>query len=227
MIIASCATIYERRDMLKESIDSLKSQVDLVVVNCGYDDCLSDFENVVFRPHNEKQPSEAKFRLGSIIENASWHFTFDDDIHYPANYVAKHLETHSKFENPIISCVHGSVFLKSPMENYFSDRRLIRLQKKSKQTTCHSCGTGTICYSPSAIRFLRSDFDHNNMDDLYVSKKASKHGIPVIAVARPARWLRINRNNKKTPRICSSARRRTKKLTSLANEILENSFLEI
>lgn len=196
MILASCSTIPERKHFLLDAVNSIKKYVDRVVVNCGYTDVFKNFDNVTFVPHNFRIPDQYKFKVD--LSGIDYHLTFDDDILYPKDYVYKHLDMQERFGYDV-TCVHGSIFTKSPITNFFKDRIVFHFKFDCVSRTVNIPGTGTLCYQPKKISFPLDYFENDNMSDVFVGIKCKKEGKSIAMLGRHANWTKENLKFLETP----------------------------
>lgn len=216
MIAASCSTIPERKHMVLDTINTIKNQVDRVIVNCGYSDIPKGFENVEFVSHPSRIPDQYKFNIP--LDGVSFHLTFDDDLFYPPDYVEKHIDKQNRFGYSI-SCVHGSIFKQCPIKNFFRDRIIYHYKFDNISRVIDLPGTGTLCYQPSKIQFPLSIFRESNMADIFVALKCKNEGIPIIMIGRNAGWIRDNLKVLQTPMLYNKFANNCSRHTNLINEV--------
>lgn len=215
MIIASCSTILERRHLILEAVNSIRTQVNKVIVHCGYENVHKNFDNVTFIPHDWKVPDQFKFNVST--EGIDYHLTFDDDILYPKDYVIRHIDLQYRL-GYVISTVHGSIFRKSPITNFFKDRDVYHYKFDIVGREIDLPGTGTLCYQPKKISFPFDYFEKWNMTDIYVALRCKELGQKIAMLGRNANWLRDNMKVVGTPDLYSRFLHNHQEQTDLANK---------
>lgn len=192
--IAGIASIPCREQSLRQALDSIRPQVDHVeVVLNGYEavpDWLRDPRITVTASQDVGDHADnAKF-LGLEKYDDCTYFAIDDDILYPADYVARMLECMSRYGGRAAVGVHGAFVPERP--GTFLQRRVWCFWEGLPfDAPCSYAGTGTIALSremmPSSPLSLFTD---TGMSDLFVASSLKMRRIPVICVGRPEGWLR-------------------------------------
>lgn len=116
-------------------------------------------------------------------------FTVDDDIKYPRDYVARHVEAIEQRPNAI-SCVHGSR-IRPGFARWSRDReRFGCLDALAADTRVHVPGTGTMAFRRGALDVsLHRDQRWSHCVDIMVGIAAKAQGLEVWSLARMAGWL--------------------------------------
>ena len=115
---------------------------------------------------------------------------FDDDILYPANYCRVLVGELARSRGSVIIGVHGRIFV-PPHRSYVSDALCFHFADQLAKTChVHELGSGTSAFHSRAMRFDPGAWEYVNMADINIAIEAQRRGIPRIAVARPANWLR-------------------------------------
>lgn len=116
-------------------------------------------------------------------------FTCDDDIAYPPDYVSVMLGAIEDHARKAAVGVHG-VRLRSKIDSYYKDRVSVHFAAPlDADAPQHLLGTGTLAFFSETIAVSLDDFPERNMADISFGLLAQKHGVPLIAIARRARWL--------------------------------------
>ncbi len=86
--------------------------------------------------------------------------------------------------------VHGVIF-EQPFERYFSKKRTLFhfREKLASDTRDNLIGTGTMAFHSSRIAFDYRSLPRG-MADIGVAIAAKTAGVEMIAIARPAKWLK-------------------------------------
>lgn len=193
----SIASIGRRRQSLGETIQSLAGQADLfrIYLN-GYKEGVPSY----LRASNVKVTTSAKHGWRGAESKFWWlsrepledvyEITCDDDIIYPPDYVRRMVEKVEEYKRRAIICVHASTLLE-PMDSYVGQRKVYMFEEALAQdTSAHVPGTGTCVWHSSTMRFEMQQFESMNMCDIWVGLACQQQSVPVIAIERPARWLR-------------------------------------
>ncbi|MFH1728363.1 MAG: hypothetical protein ABIA04_08095 [Pseudomonadota bacterium] len=127
--------------------------------------------------------------------NDYYHFTCDDDIVYPKNYVKEMLKGIVRYDNKAAIGVHGSIFLSDKFDGYYSEKRQVRhfTQSYKKDRSVHILGTGTLAYYADTFKSI--DFACFNkkqaMSDIWLSIYAKRNNIKLISIKRKKdNWLK-------------------------------------
>lgn len=193
-VIAGIASIPARGQSLRQAIESICHQVDHVEV------VLNGYKAVPDWLRHERITVTTSQDVGDHADNAKFmgmerydeciYFAIDDDILYPADYVARMLECMSRYGGRAAVGVHGSFVPKRP--GTFLGRRVFCFWDLLPfDAPCSYAGTGTIALSrhmmPASPLSLFTD---TGMSDLFVASSLKRRGIPVICIDRPEGWLR-------------------------------------
>lgn len=181
----------ERWSCLRQAIESIRDQVDLVRV------CLNGYQAVpkelklkrvdAFIPEEDLGAS-GKFFWSCCLNE--YYFTVDDDIIYPTDYVAVYLEKLKSYDERVVITTHGSI-LKPGARNYFSDRQVFHFcESQAIDRRVDIGGTGVMAFNTNIFRPRRKDFLHKNAADLSVAHAARKNKIPIISISHPKGWLK-------------------------------------
>lgn len=190
MIVAGLATIPGREEAVRDTIQSLLPQVDLIYV------CFNGF-------HNNEYHTEPK--VISVFENygdagkfcrfdmAYIYFSCDDDLIYPPNYVEKTLERMKEYPGCIVS-YHGRTLANTPVKSYYKDNCSTRVQclhDYPNDEYVHCGGTGVMAFH-NRIRITMEDFplDYPNMADIHMGLYAQANKIPIVALKHEKDWIK-------------------------------------
>lgn len=203
MIIASLATLASRRGGLRRVVESILPQVDrLYVYLNGHEElpeCLRHRKAVpVFSRDAGYRGAEAKlwftdpasYQAIMMPPPDAVHFTIDDDIVYPPNYVERMVAALERHPGAVV-CVHGSIF-REPFESYRGSRMSVRFMAGlAEDAQVHVPGSGTMAYRLRDLEVqLRRDLDPRMPTiDPSLAVLCKRRGVPVWAIARPLGWL--------------------------------------
>lgn len=198
-VTVSICSIPNRVGSLKRTVNSLLPQVDKINIYLnGYDE-IPEFLL------NRKIHVETSDYFGDLNDNGKfffdipygYHFTCDDDILYPSDYVQKMILKLNNYYNKVVVCCHGMIYPKN-MKNFYSKDRKVYSFKLSldKDKFVNLGGTGTVAYH---TKIFNEKYDKTmkfaGMIDVWLSIQCKRKGIPIVSVSRPEKWLEdINEN---------------------------------
>jgi hypothetical protein len=195
-ITATMATMPARIKSLKQAVGSIITQVDELWVY------LNNFTSVPEFLINKKiKVSRSNEELGDIgdagkfyrcEEIEGYHFTIDDDLIYPPDYVkimVAEIERHQR--KCIISC-HGRVFKQEQIKSYYKEYKqaVSCLRQQNNNVTVHVGGTGVMAYYSGTIQLSIADFKAANMADIWMGIAAKNQGVKIIAIAHKLGWIK-------------------------------------
>jgi glycosyltransferase involved in cell wall biosynthesis len=192
-VTASVATMPERVELLAQAIGSLLPQVDRMQVY------LNNFDDVPAFLDHPKITVQRSQDFGDLKDNGKffgvdeipegYHFTVDDDIIYPPDYVQKSVLKIEQYERRVAVGMHG-VNLADPLIRYTKDRRVAHFKRElPRDEFVQLLGTGTLAYHTSTLRVAFDDFRTTGVADLWFAIQARRQGVGLLAQARPAGWL--------------------------------------
>lgn len=186
MVTANIATLPDRERQLVKTVESLYNQVDKINIY------LNDYQKIPDWCYDTKIRTRMTKNVGDVgkfmFNEVGYYFSCDDDIIYPTNYV-KTLKV--KIKDNIVT-IHGKNF-KTPIKSYYHDAMdKIRCDNELTQDTrVQIPGTGVMAYHTDTIKFTQEDFKRPNMADIWVGIKANQLNIPIICIAHPSNWVRL------------------------------------
>jgi hypothetical protein len=192
-IVASMATIPSRESTLHKIVGSILSQVDrLNIFLNGHKQIPPFLKHPKIRiAHSDTygdQGDIGKFFWADEIQG--YHFTIDDDIIYPKDYVKRCIEKIEKYGRKAVVGIQG-VLLVEPINNYYKNRKVFYFGSAlQKDRYVHILGTGTVAYHTDTIRVQHKDFKIKNMADIWFGVIAQQQKVPMICIARPHHYLR-------------------------------------
>jgi len=190
-IIASMASVPDREDGLKTAVISLIDQVDCLNIYLNnYQSVPSFLKNSkikIFRSQDYKNLGDiGKFYFSENIKG--YHFTCDDDIIYPSNYV-EFMLSKLKIHNGFISC-HGAIF-KNPFYSFYKSKTTFHFRKEIKNDiSVNLIGTGVMAYDADKIKVPLNIFKNKNMADVYIAIFAKNKNIECTVVAHKEDFLK-------------------------------------
>jgi hypothetical protein len=193
--IGSIATMPNRAESFAEVVPRLLPQVDrLFVYLDGFDTQPSVVEGqckiVVFRAE-ECGNLHASSRLLPLtfLDRPSILVPFDDDILYPADYVARLVEGLAARGGRAIVGFHANCF-RPPYQSYIRDRVCFNFKESLEiDTEVDELGIGTCAFLSELFSVDPRTFPHVNKDDIILAIEAKRRGLPRIALHRSSGWL--------------------------------------
>ncbi|MBK5938448.1 glycosyltransferase family 2 protein [Halochromatium roseum] len=196
-VVVSVCSVPEREKLLYRTLESLTGQVDEIHV---YLDRYHETPDFVRNCHHNvhvvssaEQPGlrdNGKFLPLSRLREC-YFFTVDDDIIYPADYIATMIQRIEFYGCKAVLGVHG-VLLPEQARLYYSGYRRVFSFKRAleRDALVNNLGTGTVgCHISALIGLGLEHFSIPGMADLHLSIFCKQHSIPMIALARHANWL--------------------------------------
>lgn len=177
-IIIGIASLPERVECLKDTIDSLYEQVDKIVVGLNNYEEIPDFlkkDKIESYLLDNSLGDAAKFYK---VDDYKGHFYFacDDDLIYSENFI----ETLINHPSPVAG-VHGASVI-YPCKNYYTDRVVYHgLHTLDEDREVDVVATCACKIDLEVVNLSTSDFPTPNMADIYLAN-VCKHQkiIPVI-----------------------------------------------
>lgn len=199
-ITASMATMPGREQSLEETVKSIINQVDELHIY------LNDIESYPMFAHESKIKlyfskdhhgdlgDAGKFYTADQIEG--YHFTIDDDIIYPSNYVSTLIAAIEKSNRSCVVSCHGRIFGNLPVKSYYKNhtQAFSCLRNVTKNVYAHVIGTGVLAYHTDTVKVDLSLFEYSNMADIWFSKHCNSLNIPRLILAHSKGWIRVSEN---------------------------------
>jgi hypothetical protein len=184
MITAHIASLQERIDTLKLTVDSIVHQVDKVFISLNNYEHIPDFlvrDKVHAEIHDNSLGDAAKFIHVNKVEG--YIVVCDDDLIYPEGYV-KYMCSKCDLYGGVVSLL-GKVYGNRPILSFRrSYTELYRcLGDVDKDSKVDVCGTGAMVYHTEDIKVSVGDFPYRNMADIWMAKLAHNQSVPMYAVA--------------------------------------------
>lgn len=228
-------TIPERRKILGKVLSSLINQnvkptKIYIAFNSYQENDIPEYikknnDIFVFKifSNDEERKDLSKWFFLKDINDFDYVFSADDDIRYPNNYIKNQIHYIEKYQKSV--CVHGSIFKRKEINDFFDDRNVLHFKKSlSNDTEVDLPGTGTFAYSPQLLKMNYSDFDIVGASDVCLMKILNNNNQKCICVQRDSNWLVPLHTNQKTTIYATSTNSDAfrKKLTNEVNKILNN-----
>jgi hypothetical protein len=195
-VIGSIATMPSRAGTFSMMIHSALSQVDrLFVFLDGFEEIPSELRNLpkchaTLLPRQGNLHASSRFLAPHLFDADAIVVLFDDDILYPADYVARIRLALARYGDKAIIGFHGVIFM-PPHHSYARNRYTFHFSSRlDNDSNVHELGSGTAAFLSSAFRPSPATWRHPHMDDLYLAAEAVKANLKLIALKREANWIR-------------------------------------
>jgi len=185
-IYVGVASIYERIELLKDTIDSVISQCDEIHVYLNDYEFIPDFLKDNPKVFYYNKPAGDIGDVGKFygLQNKEGYlFTMDDDLIYSKDYVQKMISGIKQYDCPVT--IHGRIMNAPPIESYYSGsvKENFNCFIESKiECPVHIAGTGCMAWNSKHIKFDIKDFEHKNMSDIYASILIHKNGLLIYCL---------------------------------------------
>lgn len=194
-ITASVASMPGRVESLRDTVKSILHQVDRLQVYLNNYDSVPDY---LF--HDKIKVFLSKDHLGDLGDAGKffncdkitgYHFTIDDDLIYPENYVESLISAIAKYDKKCVVSYHGRSFNNLPVVSYYRGAtvRLGCLRKVRVDQYVHVVGTGVLAYHTDTIKLKLSAFKFLNMADIWFSEYCNDRNIPRVVLAHSSGWI--------------------------------------
>ena len=178
MTTAMIASIPDRENMLRKTVESLRPQVDHIRVALNdYDhvpDFLSKGEFIIL---NNEKGDAGKFYFADKL--SGYLFSCDDDLIYPPNYISYMIAGVDKYRSACT--LHGKTY----------DRPVFAQPICTYQCLCEVLsdgrvdvgGTGVMAWHSDFLSISYDDFKSKNMADLWFSKRCKEQDVKIMCMA--------------------------------------------
>lgn len=198
-VTASMAAIPSRINSLSEVVNSIINQVDCLNIYLNDFEYVPEFLNhkkincFLSKDHSGDLGDAGKFFKASSVNG--YHFTLDDDIIYPTDYVKTMIHAIERHGRKYVFSFHGRKFIQKPVKSYYhsAEVKISCLKSLDQDTIIDTPGTGVMAYHTHTIQFDIKDFNASNMADIWAGKKAKKSNVKVMALEHKAGWIKMSR----------------------------------
>eukprot|EP00168_Porphyra_purpurea_P009219 TRINITY_DN2225_c0_g1_i1.p1 TRINITY_DN2225_c0_g1~~TRINITY_DN2225_c0_g1_i1.p1 ORF type:complete len:759 (-),score=234.38 TRINITY_DN2225_c0_g1_i1:1501-3750(-) len=211
-VTASMASTYRREAALHAAVASLLPQVDALNVYLNDYDAMPRFLvgvpglTVVWAGGFGDGGGvgdlgdRGKFFWAANL-TTDFHFTVDDDIVYPPDYVATLTAFADAHAQPVAVGAHGIKVIPEKLSppggrhgaGYYGSREVwMGVDEVSDAVGVHILGTGTLAYRVAAVGPLDAvaDFPEPNMADVWFGVLAQRRRLPLVVAPHSGGWLR-------------------------------------
>ena len=156
--IIGIASLPERVECLRDTVNSLLPQVDKIIVG------LNNYTKV---PNFLNHPKIEAYLLDNSLGDAakfykvddykdSYYLACDDDLIYPSNYVEYLISKCNQYKSPV--GLHGAIMHHPVTSMYFNRTVFHCLEDVSTDTLVDYLGTGALCFDTNKTPIKFSDF---------------------------------------------------------------------
>lgn len=195
LVVGAMSTMPTRHNTAPEAIRTVVGQVDrLYLFLDGFDrvpDYARDPKIVAMRSQDRGDlKAKGKFLALGDLDRPALFFSFDDDILYPPDYVARLRAALEAYGHDAVVGAHGSVFTE-PLTSYLTDRKgPHRSAAQAEDCLVDILGMDTIAFATDRLTFDVTAWQKTNMLDLCFACEAARQGVPMVSVRREADWVR-------------------------------------
>lgn len=229
-VTASMATMPERMRSLEITVLNIIDQVDELHIY------LNNFTKVPdFLKHDKIKTYLSKDHLGDLGDVGKfykaesirgYHFTIDDDIIYPPDYVSHIILEIERHRREYIIGAHGRIFNSLPIKSYYHGhtRAFPVLGAVKENTFVHVTGTGAMAYHTDTIQVPLSIFITMNMADIWFSKYCNDQSVPILVIKHNKGWVKDTANYDKNYAIYNFCHRNDAYQTEIINDTRWNDL---
>jgi len=201
-IIANIASIPERTEQLKKTVESIYHQVDeinLYLNNYQKNPFENDPKiNVVFGDNSTGDAGKFFF----VEQSNGYYFTLDDDLMCYEDYFTNTIKNY----NGGIVTYHGRTFNTFPIASYY--RSAIKkhhcLNAQLNDDIVQVGGTGVMMFHTSKVKIPYDLFQFPNMADVFVACFAKVNNIEIKCLKHKKGWIKYQDVGKNTIFACNS-----------------------
>jgi FkbM family methyltransferase len=192
LVCASVASVPGRERGLAEVVGALLPQVDrLCVYLNGYEHVPSFLDAAKVRVVRSQESGDrgdgGKFFWAE--RSAGFAVVCDDDLRYPADYVARLVAGIERYQRRAIVGFHGAV-LDDEFLSYYRSRRLYHFASALRRDTpVHVLGTGAAGYHHSALAVSARDFLVPDVADVSFALLGQRQRVPFVCLEHERGWL--------------------------------------
>ncbi len=191
MTVGGLATVPSRIDTLKQVIDSIAPQLDLLyIVLNGHREVpqwLKEVGNVKYIVSDNKYADSAKFMFCEKHPNV-YYFGLDDDLIMPNGYVNEMIEGVNRYRGVV--SLHGRKYPRPFISFTKWEANYRCLNTVREDVFVDLVGTGVCAFNTSRLRVILDDFPEPNMADIWLSKLAWGQGVPLVVLKHDMGYLK-------------------------------------
>lgn len=190
-IVVWIASIPEREEQLKNTINSLYGQVDKIIVWLnGYKwipQRLRKMKKCKVVPSDNSKWDAMKFCMVDKVNG--YYFACDDDLIYPEDYVKIMINKIEDNKRLAIVWLHWVIIHWKISSYYYDCQRFHFSMDMIRAKQVNILGTGTIAFHTDTIKLSIDDFKLSNMADIWLWIKAQELKVPMVCIERPKNMI--------------------------------------
>ena len=230
-ITATMATMPGREESLVETVNSIINQVDELHIYMNnistYPQFASNKKIKLFFSKDYMGDLGDAGKFYTADEISGYHFTIDDDIIYPPDYVNTMIAAIEKHDRKCIVSLHGRNFNQLPVDSYYLDhsKAFSCVRTVDEDVFAHVIGTGVLAYHTDTIKLHVDIFEFTNMADIWFSKYCNDKNIPRLIVAHKQGWIKLSKKYDQRGSIFTHQSINDKKQTEITNSVKWSTVL--
>jgi hypothetical protein len=194
MVECGIASLFERQENLKVTLDSLYDQFDCfhIVLN-GYDKVPGFLMDSKINFYLLERNQGARMKYYKVEECGGHYFSCDDDLIYPDNYVKAYMDKFEKYGRRVVLTSHGG--------NIKPFDRVRVLKQRNRFDQWHPedrfimmGGTGVMAFHQPTFNLSTDELEYRNMVDVSVFHKTQRQKFPVMLIKKPENWITYQRD---------------------------------
>lgn len=151
--------------------------------------------------------------------------SFDDDIHYPHNYVKRLVEALTSFEGRAVVGVHGIRF-RPPYRDYVKDHENVYFGSGLwRMKRVDQLGAGTAAFCTDQLYFDVKNWKAFRSNDTCLALEAKRRDLPLWCIPRKKRWLQAYKDPQEFS-IWAEAQKDPSEKTALMRQLLSERVAE-
>ena len=200
-IVAGMATVAGNEAALFKAVNSLLPQVDRIDLYANAFDQLPallqghpKLRCVIDRDGARYGDAGKFWGLQDCVDTV--YLSCDDDIEYPSDYVHRMVEVLARHGGACAVSVHAALMRQcadGAVRPYYEveTRTVFHFERElAVERRAHVPGTGTTVFHSQFVKPGMHHFQKPNMADLWLAGYLREKALPVVAIARPAGWLK-------------------------------------
>jgi len=199
IVTVGIASIPERIDALKKTVDSLYNQCDFIEIMLNnYKDipAFLKLAKIRIKLSDNGYGDAGKFFANSSFDG--YYFTCDDDIIYPNDYIK---QTINKLEFYGLNCIvtyHGNIMNNKPVKSYYRghNQRFNLFYDVRDDIRVDVPGSGVSAWHTKYLNFDYHRCIWPNMADIWLAKFASEQNVPIILLKHTGKDFKYQESDK-------------------------------
>ncbi len=197
-ITATMATMPGREASLLETVESIIDQVDELHIYFNNISSCPELESNAkikcYFSENECGDLGDAGKFFTCDQIRGYHFSIDDDIIYPGDYVSTMIQAIEQHERRVVVSCHGRLFEQLPVQSYYKGHTAAFscLGNVAVPVFAHVIGTGVLAFHSDTIKLQLAIFEYSNMADIWFSKHCNENNVPRLIIPHIKGWLKLS-----------------------------------